>query len=132
MAMMSREERKKRGFGRLRNSFKYSMAGLRYAYKNEQSMTIHVIVTATVVVLGLLFKITLTEWMICLFLIGIIMATELINTALEAVVDMYTQDYHPLAKVAKDTASAAVFVFSIVSFVVGMLIFVPYVIKLFV
>lgn len=131
MAMMSREERKKRGFGRLRNSFKYSMAGLRYAYKNEQSMTIHVCITALVIVLGLVFDITILEWALCLFLIGIIMACELINTALEAVVDLVTQDYHPLAKVAKDTASAAVFVFSIISAIIGLFIFVPYVVALF-
>ena len=129
MAMMSREDRKKRGLGRFRNSFKYSMAGLRYAYKNEQSMTIHVMVTALVIILGLLCGISRIEWVICLFLIGIIMACELINTAIEAVVDLCTQDYHPLAKVAKDTASAAVFVFSMISAVVGILIFLPYIIK---
>lgn len=131
MAMMSREERKKRGLGRFRNSFKYSMAGLRYAYKNEQSMTVHVIVTALVIVFGLLFQIKLIEWIICIFLIGIIMASELLNTAIEAVVDLCTQDYHPLAKVAKDTASAAVFIFSIASAIIGILIFAPYIIKLF-
>lgn len=131
MALMSRSERKKRGFGRFRNSIKYSMAGLRYAYKNEQSMTIHVSVTALTIILGLVFEITAIEWIICIFLLGLIMATELINTALEAVVDLCTQDYHPLAKVAKDTASAAVFVFSCFSFIIGLIIFVPYVIDLF-
>ena len=100
MALMSRSDRKKRCFGRFRNSIKYSMAGLRYAYKNEQSMTIHVSVTALTIILGLVFEITAIEWIICIFLLGLIMATELINTALEAVVDLCTQDYHPLAKVA--------------------------------
>ena len=129
--MMTREERKVRGIKRFTNSVKYSLAGIRYAYKNEQSMTIHVIITALVVICGFVFDITHFEWIICLFLIGLVMATELINTALEAVVDLVTQDYHPLAKVAKDTASAAVFTFSCVAAVVGLLVFIPHIIEFF-
>ena len=130
MAMMSRDERKKKGIHRFFNSVNYSVAGLRYAYKNEQSMTIHISITLTIIILGILLHITRLEWIICIFLLGMIMATELINTALEAVVDLITQDYHPLAKVAKDTASAAVFVFSIIAAIVGLLIFVPHFINI--
>lgn len=132
MAMMSREDRKKRGLNRFVNSVNYSMAGLRYAYKNEQSMMIHVTITATIIVLGILLDISRLEWIICIFLLGIVMATELINTALEAVVDLITQDYHPLAKIAKDTASAAVFVFSIVAGIIGIIVFLPHIIDLFI
>ena len=132
MAMMSREERKKKGIHRFFNSVNYSMAGLRYAYKNEQSMTIHVTMTASVIILGIVLDITRMEWIICIFLLGMIMATELINTALEAVVDLVTQDYHPLAKIAKDTASAAVFIFSIVAAIIGGFIFIPHIIDLFI
>jgi len=128
---MSREDRKKKGINRFFNSINYSMAGLRYAYKNEQSMTIHVSITAAIIILGILLDISRLEWIICIFLLGIIMATELINTALEAVVDLITQDYHPLAKIAKDTASAAVFVFSLVAVIIGGIIFIPHVLDLF-
>ncbi len=131
MPMMSREDRKKKGINRFFNSINYSMAGLRYAYKNEQSMTIHVSITAAIIILGILLDISRLEWIICIFLLGIIMATELINTALEAVVDLITQDYHPLAKIAKDTASAAVFVFSLVAVIIGGIIFIPHVLDLF-
>lgn len=131
MAMMSRDERKRKGIGRFINSINYSMAGLRYAYKNEQSMTIHVSITAVIIIFGIVLHISRLEWVICIFLLGIIMATELINTALEAVVDLITQDYHPLAKIAKDTASAAVFVFSFVAAIIGGLIFIPHIIDLF-
>jgi len=130
MATISRDEIKKKGIKRFFNSVHYSVAGLRYAYKNEQSMTIHISMTLTIVILGILLHITRLEWVICIFLLGMIMATELINTALEAVVDLITQEYHPLAKVAKDTASAAVFIFSIIAAIIGLLIFVPHLISL--
>ncbi len=120
-----RDRQKKPGFKRFIKSFGYSFDGLRYAYKYEQSMTIHLLVVIIVVVVGIVVKINLTEWLLVLILMGLVLATELINTSLEAVVDLTCPKIHPLAKVAKDTASAAVFVFSIVAFVSGLIIFIP-------
>lgn len=131
MDTVSRENLKKRGLKRFFNSFKYSLQGLKYAYKYEQSMTIHFFATIIVIIAGILLKISLTEWLLCFMLFGLVMATELINTSIEAVVDLACPKIHPLAKVAKDTASAAVFVFAIVAFVSGLIIFVPKVINLF-
>lgn len=131
MGTVSRENLKKRGFKRFFNSFKYSIAGLKYAYKYEQSMTIHFFAATAVVIAGIFLKISLMEWLICFMLFGLVMATELINTAIEAVVDLTCPDIHPLAKVAKDTASAAVFVFATVAFISGLIIFVPKVVALF-
>ena len=62
---------------------------------------------------------------------GLVISCELINTAIEAVVDLVTEEYHPLAKVAKDTAAAAVFVFAIIAIIVGLIIFGPKVVALF-
>ncbi|MCM1370600.1 MAG: diacylglycerol kinase family protein [Clostridium sp.] len=121
---------KKRGIKRFLNSFKYSVQGLIYAYKNEQSMTIHIIACIAVISLGIFLKISYFEWLVCFILFGLVMATELINTSIEALVDLVTKEYHPLAKIAKDTASAAVFVFSIVAFVSGVIIFLPKIIEL--
>lgn len=123
--MESRDKQKKKGLKRFFNSFKYSWDGLKYAYKYEQSLTIHFGVALIVIIAGTILKINLTEWLLCLLLMGIVMATELINTSLEAVIDLVCPKIHPLAKIAKDTASAAVFVFSIVAFISGMIIFVP-------
>lgn len=131
MDTVSRENLKKRGLKRFFNSFKYSLQGLKYAYKYEQSMTIHFFAAIIVIIAGILLKISLTEWLLCFMLFGLVMATELINTSIEAVVDLACPKIHPLAKVAKDTASAAVFVFAIVAFVSGLIIFVPKVINLF-
>lgn len=118
-------KRKQLGFKRFINSFHYSVEGLKYAYLNEQSLWIHFIVVVLVIILGLIFKIKVWEWLICVLMFGFVMGAELLNTAIEAVVDMVMPDIHPLAKVAKDTASAAVFVLSIVAFIGGAIIFFP-------
>ena len=129
MDMESRDKHKRHSILRFFKSFGYSLDGLKYAYKYEQSMTIHVIVTILVIITGILLKINFMEWLVCFILMGLVLATELINTSIEAVVDLSCPKVHPLAKIAKDTASAAVFVFSVVAFASGLLIFVPKIIK---
>ncbi len=132
MNMISRDERKKqKGIKKFLNSFTYPIKGLRYAYKNEQNLVVDVGIAVIVLILGFIFRVTKVEWAILFLTIGLVISCELINTAIEAVVDLVTQDYHPLAKVAKDTAAAAVFVFAIIAVIVGLIIFLPKVIDLF-
>lgn len=131
MAKISREAIKVRGFKRFFNSFKYSIDGIKYAYKNEQSMFIHVLATIAVVIANIALGVNFTEWAITLIIIGVVMASELINTAIEAVVDLVTLEIHPLAKIAKDCGSAATFVLSILAVFIALLIYVPYIIELF-
>ena len=132
MSMISRDERKKqKGIKKFINSFTYPLKGLRYAYKNEQNLAFDVGMALIVSVLGFLFKINKYEWAILVLTIGLVISCELMNTAIEAVVDLVTEDYHPLAKVAKDTSAAAVLVFAIVALIVGMIIFIPKIIGLF-
>ena len=69
--------------------------------------------------------ITPTEWCICLTLFGLVIALELVNTAIESVVDLVTTERKPLAKTAKDTAAGAVLVAAIMAAIVGLIIFVP-------
>lgn len=107
-------------------SIKYSLDGLFYAYRYEQSLWIHGFAVILAVVLGFIFKIKLAEWAIIFIALGIILALELINTAIEAAVDLTTTEIHPLAKVAKDCGSAASFVMSIVSIVISLFVFGPY------
>ncbi len=125
------DRRKKLGVKRFFASFQYSFEGLKYAYLNEQSMLIHFLAVIVVVTLGIVLKINTTEWLFCLCMFGFVMGAELLNTAIEATVDLVTKEYHPMAKVAKDTASAAVLVLSIVAAIVGLTIFVPKIIALF-
>ena len=132
MSMISRDDRKKqKGIKKFINSFKYPIKGLRYAYKNEQNLAVDVGIALLVTIFGFLFRINKYEWAILVLTIGLVISCELINTAIEAVVDLITEEYHPLAKVAKDTSAAAVFVFAMVSIVVGLIIFLPKIIGLF-
>ena len=128
----NRENVKVYGYKRFLKSIKYSLDGLMYAYRYEQSLWIHIFATILAVVLGIIFRIRLSEWAIIFIALGIILALELINTAIEAAVDLTTSEIHPLAKIAKDCGSAASFVMSIVSIVISSVVSGPYLMKLFV
>lgn len=130
MNLESRESRKKLGFYRFLKSFSYSFDGLKYAVKNEQSVTVMAILTIVGIALGFILQISIVEWFFIVFVIGVILATELINTSIEATIDLVSPEFHPLAKVAKDTASAAVFIYSVVSVILACLIFVPKILKI--
>lgn len=122
---------KKIGIKRVFQSFKYSFDGLKYAYLHEQSLLLHVIVMAIIIACGIGFRITPIQWVITLVMGALILVTELFNTSIEAVVDMVTEEYHPLAKVAKDTASAACFVADMMAAGMWLVVFVPKIITLF-
>ena len=131
MKEFNRENVKVYGWGRFFKSIKYSLDGLFYAYRYEQSLWIHGFATILAVFLGIIFRIRLSEWAIIFIALGSILALELINTAIEAAVDLTTTKIHPLAKIAKDCGSAASFVMSIVSVVISLFVFGPYLRELF-
>ena len=88
MSMISRDERKKqKGIKKFLNSFTYPIKGLKYAYKNEQNLAFDVGMALVVVIFGFLFKVNKYEWAILVLTIGLVISCELINTAIEAVVD---------------------------------------------
>ena len=130
MAKISRDDIKVTGFARFKKSFGYSIDGLKYAYKYEQSMLIHIFATILAITLGLICQITLIEWCMVFIAIGIVLAGELINTAIEAVVDLVTLEIHPLAKIAKDCGSAATFVMSVIAAIIGCLVYIPHFIEM--
>lgn len=131
MSTESKGRNKVFGIKRFFRSFKYSWEGLKYAYRYEQSMILHIGASILVVILGLWLKISLLEWAFCIATLALILAIELLNTAIEAVVDLASPEIHPLAKIAKDTGSAASGVYSILSVVTLGLIFIPKIIELF-
>ncbi|MCM1053397.1 MAG: diacylglycerol kinase [Ruminococcus sp.] len=126
MKEFKREAVKVYGFSRFFKSIKYSINGLVYAYKYEQSLWIHGLATILAITMGIIFKIKFSEWAIIFIALGSILALELINTAIEAAVDLTTTKIHPLAKIAKDCGSAASFVMAIVSIVISLFVFGPY------
>lgn len=129
--MNSEFRNKKFGFKRFLNTFKYSYQGLKYAYTNEQSMFIHAISSLVAILLAIVFKVGIVEWSITVLFIGLSAALELLNTAIEAVCDMVTKEYNELAKIAKDTASASVFVIAFVAFAVSLIVYIPKILALF-
>lgn len=130
MTKISRDEIKKRGLHRFINSFGYSIDGLKYAYKYEQSMMIHIIATICVIGANIFFQVTGMEWLITILAIGMVLSAELINTAIEAVVDLVTLEIHPLAKIAKDCGSAATFVLAIMAAAIGFVVYIPYILTM--
>ncbi|MEI6131673.1 MAG: diacylglycerol kinase family protein [Bacillota bacterium] len=120
----------KMGHARLIDSFRYAFEGIAFAFANEQNFRIHAVATILAVAAGFILKISTDEWVVIVILIGIVLMAELFNTAIEATIDLQTKELHPLAKKAKDTASAAVLVSAVVAAVGGLIIFVPRIINL--
>lgn len=122
---------KKRGIKRFFNSVKNSINGYIYAYTNEQSLTIHAILTILVLLSGFYFNISKMQWAILVVVMAMVIIAELLNTAIEATVDLITKEYNELAKIAKDCASAAVFTASILAAGLYVYVFLPKIIGLF-
>ncbi|MCL6569406.1 MAG: diacylglycerol kinase [Meiothermus silvanus] len=106
----------------LRASFGYAFRGLRYAWRSQRNFRIESYIAALALALSLWLGVGLLE---VLFLILIVLSLELLNTALEAVVDLTSPTYHPLAKAAKDTAAAAVLISSLLSGLIGLILLGP-------
>lgn len=131
MSLKKQEKHKKMSFKRFLNSIKYSVDGLVNAYQNEQSLWLHAMCTIIIVILGFALQISFIQWAIIVIALVVVLAVELLNTAIEATVDLVTKEIHPLAKVAKDCGSAAAFVSSIMVFIICCFIFIPKIIALF-
>ncbi len=131
MDLKKRKESKTFGIKRFFNSIKYSIDGLKYAYGNEQSLIIHAVGTIITIILGLIFQISFIKWSILIISSVVVMTIELLNTAIEATVDLVTDKFHPLAKIAKDCGSAAGGVAGVMQAIIALFIFVPYIAALF-
>ena len=110
---------------KLINSFKYAFTGMWSAYKSERNMKIHVLATIIVVILGLILKINIVEWCFCITSIVLVISAELLNTAIENIVDMISPEKNEKAKLIKDISAGAVLVLAIGAFIIGMIIFIP-------
>lgn len=102
-------------------------AGLAFVLRTQRNMRIHVGATGAVLALAWYFRVDRVGWALLLVAVGGVLAAELLNTAVEAVVDLYTEDFHPLAKVAKDVAAGAVLVQALIALGLGWLVFAPFV-----
>ena len=111
-------------------SFFHALDGIKYAIIHEHNMVIIVAAIVVVTIAGFYFNLTDYEWLFCIIMFGMVSGSEMINTAIEAVVDLETIKMHPLAKIAKDTASSATLLFSVTAFIGSLVIFLPKIIEL--
>jgi len=107
-------------------SFKFALAGIISALKEEPNLKFHFIAGILVIILSLILNISREDWIKIIFLIGFVISLELTNTAIEAVVDAFTEKQHPGAKLAKDISAGAVLVAAVTATVLGIIIFLPY------
>lgn len=106
-----------------KKSFGFALQGFRYTLATERNIRVMLGGAAFAVVMGLVLQLDLVSWAIVLLCIGCVLAAELMNTAIETVVDLVSPEYHPLAGHAKDIAAAAVYVLSFLVAVVGVCVF---------
>lgn len=107
-------------------SFKYAWAGVRYAFTTQRNFRIHTLVSVLAVSLGIFLAISPMEMAVIVMTCAIVMVLELINTAIESVVDLTVkQTYHELAKIAKDCAAGAVLISAIAAVLVAAFILLP-------
>jgi len=112
-------------------SFHYAWDGLVSTYKSEQNFRLQVLVSVIVVTVSAVLGISRKEWVIVLLVICLILLLELLNTALEKVIDVLQPKIHHYVKLIKDVMAAAVFLASLFAVVIGVIIFLPYFLPFF-
>ncbi len=111
---------------RFRKSLKHALRGLLYAIKSERNFQIEIIITAFVLALIFIFKIKNWEAIVLILMVMWVLIAELINTVMERIVDILKPRIHPYARLIKDLMAAVVLISAVVSVIVGIIIFFPY------
>ena len=105
-------------------SFNYAIEGVIHVLRRERNMRVHFALATVVLVLAFAYDVTKVELMVLLVSIAFVLFAEMVNTAIEEMIDVSTQHYDPRAKIAKDVAAGAVLVASVVAATIGYLVFV--------
>lgn len=113
------------------HSFGYAWQGIRGCIGKEQNLSFHLITSLAVIIAGIGFDISRNEWIAVILCIGLVIAAELFNTAIERLVDFVSPQRHPIAGQVKDIAAGAVLVCALAAISVGLIIFVPYLTRIF-
>jgi diacylglycerol kinase len=106
-------------------SFSFAGQGVWYAVRTQRNMRVHLLAAAGAVTAGLVLRISAVDWACVLTAIGLVLTAEALNTVVEALADLCTEEFHPLAKIAKDTAAGAVLISSVAALGVGAAVFLP-------
>lgn len=118
-------------FLKLKFSFKCAFAGVFHAIEHNQNLRIHFVAAIFVIILSILFHVNPFEKGILGIMILLVIAAEMINTSIEEMADLITKEHREEARIAKDVAAGMVLLTAIGSVIVGALIFIPYIVKLF-
>ena len=110
-------------------SFHYAFEGWWYVLRTQHNAWIHAVISIAVFALAFWLRLPARDWAILILTAMVVWIAEFMNTALEAVVDLTSQEVHPLAKVAKDVAAAAVVVGALGAVLIGLLIMGPALLK---
>lgn len=110
---------------KLIDSFKHAIEGLINTASVEKNLKIHFMAMICVIVLGLIVRLTVFEWIVCIILFGLVISAEIFNTAIEKTMDYINEDHDEDIKFIKDASAGAVLVLSIISVVIGLIIFIP-------
>jgi diacylglycerol kinase len=106
-------------------SFSYAGQGVWHVVRTQRNMRVHLLAGAVAIVAGLVLRIGAADWACVLIAIGLVLTVETLNTVVEALTDLCTDEYHPLAKIAKDAAAGAVLISSAAALGVGVAVFLP-------
>lgn len=106
------------------------MKNIKKFFEREQNLLIHITMTIIVTAFGVIFNLQLYEWLLVYLMVAFVITSELVNSSIESVVDLYTKKFNPLAMIAKDVAAAAVLVSAFTAFCVGIYIFMPKIMEL--
>ena len=123
MTLKSKDKRKFSG------SIKNCLEGINFVITNESNFKKEIVIGIIALLLSYILKISRIKFIIILIMIALVLTSEIINTSIEKVVDLYTKDYNNLAKIAKDVSAGSVLVMSIFSLLVGVIIFLPKIIN---
>lgn len=114
----------------LLKSFKYAIEGIRLAYKYNRNIWIHSVFAVIAILLSLVLRISWVEFGLILVVILVVFVAEMVNTAIEEMVDLIVQEHREQARIAKDVAAGMVLIAAIGSVVIGVVIFLPYILNL--
>jgi len=112
-------------------SFKYAFEGIHYAFKNDQNLLAHILVAFLVINVSMALKVTPFEMGILGLTIMMVIVAEMVNSAIEKMVDLITKEHRQEAKIAKDVSAGMVLLTAFAAAIIGSLIFIPYLLRLF-
>lgn len=110
---------------RLIKSFSFAIKGIIHVFASEANIKIHLFVSLLVIICGFIFNISTTEWLLCLLCMGVVIGMEMMNTAIENLVNLVSPEQNKTAGLVKDIAAGAVLITVVFSVIIGLCIFVP-------